>query len=176
MRPIEGYPIKKTENGFEFHCAKCGTAHVRATKSSAIRTLNRGHCKTCAQHYKKVADAKNIEKLSLYQNAEGKWCSTCSKCGVEQPYTRKDHAKQSAIADWLCKSCANFQNKTRPASHRGFRLVEFDKIIRAAKSRDLEFSIGLDELIDLFEAQTGLCSLTGMPLTKDPKDWSIEIS
>lgn len=174
MRPIEGYPITRTDEGYKFTCKGCGKEHFRSTKSSAIKTLNRGSCKSCLKSYITLNSLKDLSSLNVYLNASGKWCSNCSSCGIEQPYTRKEHAKQSAVGNWLCKSCANYKSKTRPSIHRGFKLVEFDKIQRSAVSRGLAFSVDIDDLIDLFESQNSKCALSGVELIREPKNWSID--
>ena len=164
--PIQDNRVKKKKDGYHFNCEGCGQKFVRQTKASALRTLSLGRCKKCTKHhYANVKDSDTIEKLQIYVKGK-KWCTNCSGCGKEQCYTRKDHAKQSVLGDWKCKSCANFANKTRPSIYKGFRLVDFDKIERGAKPRGLNYTLDIDDLINLFDKQKNKCALTGVELTK----------
>ena len=171
--PIQEHRVSKKKDGYHFKCVGCSQKIVRSTKSSALKTLTRGYCINCKVNYKKLRDSDTIDKLGIVEK-NNKWCKNCSGCGKEQCYTRKDHAKQSALGDWLCKKCANFANKTRPSIYKGFRLVDFDKIERAAKARGLQYSLDVDDLVNLFNKQQKRCALSDVILVKHPPTWSID--
>jgi len=120
--------------------------------------LARGNCRNCARHYTEVRG----EVAGLYKREDGKWCSTCSGCGVEQAYTRKDHAKQSTLSDWQCKPCIQkakgFSNNQAVGPKTGL----FRKFKRGAKSRGLEFTLSEESMFSNF---TGTCALSGVDIS-----------
>lgn len=101
---------------------------------------------------------------SIYQNAEGKWCSKCSGCGIEQAYTRKAHAKQSDIADMKCKKCIGVEKGFSNNMPVGNELRLYRKFKKAAEARDITWELSFEDFKETF---TGVCSLTG---------WSISMS
>ena len=174
MRAIQRDDITKVDAGFRFNCINCNAEHTVSTKASAIKTLQRGSCKKCTVHYRILRDQDTNERLGVYQASNGKWSTKCSGCGAEQQYTRKDHARQSARADWKCKKCASYENHSRVCYYNGFFLVDVDKIMRSAHGRGLCWEIDIDFVCSMWEAQKGLCALSGLPMEKTPKTWSID--
>lgn len=156
MLPINDPRIKKTEKGFEATCT-CGATYAFASKNGALEMLERGTCRHCKKDYRSVNDAVH----KIHQNAAGKWCSFCPVCKKEQEYTRKDHAKQSSVAGWTCRSCT--------AAAKGFAAGKFENINEAiyslwkkmAMSRGIRFDLTVDQMFDPF---TGFCTLTGWPI------------
>lgn len=136
----------------------CGKVSFFSTKNAAIKMLDRESCRHCKKDYRTV---KNVD-LNIYRNSEGKWCSTCSGCGKEQPYTRMDHAKQSELRDWQCKSCVaqakGFENN-KPV---GDRKRTFNKFIKSATSRGITWKLSIDEMFSCF---SGKCALTGWDIS-----------
>lgn len=122
--------------------------------------LERGNCRNCKRDYRSVLS----DHISIYQNSDGKWCSTCSGCQKEQAYTRKDHAKQSELNDWQCHQCVanakGFSNN-RPV---GARKKLFNKFMQSAENRGLKWELTLDQM---FEGYDGHCALTGWTLSVD---------
>ena len=174
MLEIKRDDISKTNEGFVFNCVGCNREIIASTKSGAIRTITRGSCRKCSTHYKTLSQSDTNNALGVYKNTVGKWCSTCSKCGKEQPYTRVDHARQSAKAGKLCRQCAHYENKTRPSLYKGFLLVHIDVFQKTAVGRGLSWKLDPDDVVDLWESQKGLCALSGLPMQKNPKTWSID--
>jgi len=174
MNEIKIDGIERVDGRYKFSCINCNKEHLVSTKTSAIRTIQRKKCKSCAVHYKHLQDADTCQSLGVYLNQDKKWCSTCSGCGKEQAYTRKDHARQSAKANWLCRGCAHYENKTRPSLYKGFLLVHIDVFRKTAAGRGLSWELDPDDVVDLWESQKGLCALSGLPMQKNPKTWSID--
>lgn len=116
--------------------------------------LERGSCRNCKRHYAAVTD----KDILIYQNSDAKWCSTCSGCGKEQAYTRKDHAKQSSLNDWQCHQCVadakGFSNN-RPV---GAKKRIFNRFKKSAKTRGIYWDLSIDEM---FDSYNGYCELTG---------------
>lgn len=121
--------------------------------------VNRGTCSYCKSDYRNVKDGE----YKIYRREDGKWCSNCSGCGIEQPYTRKDHAKQSSLNDWRCKSC-NASDKSFSANFPvGNKQRFFNRFKKSAKTRSIVWELSIDDMFELFD---GKCALT---------DWDISI-
>lgn len=159
MREIIDNRITKIGDKWVTECLNCKKQVAYTTKSQALRVLNKKTCRNCTQHYRNV----NCE-IPIYKNSNNRWCKTCSGCGVEQVYTRKDHAKQSYLADRQCRTCVakakGFSNN-RPV---GDKRRIFNKFLKTSKARDIEWKLTLEEM---FQTYIGKCSLTG---------WDIDIS
>lgn len=124
--------------------------------------LNRGICSRCKPDYRNVRD----EYVGIYRRLDGKWCSTCTGCGNEQAYTRKDHAKQSEINDWRCKSC-NAKDKAFSSNLQvGDRQRIFNRFKKSAKSRSLLWDLSLEQMFESFD---GKCALTGWEISLNYK-------
>lgn len=122
--------------------------------------LARGSCRNCRRDYRSVKD----HELKIYRRNDGKWCSRCSCCNAEQPYTRKDHAKQSELSDWQCKQCvamAKGFSSNRPVGDKG-RL--FNKYMKSARKRGISWNLSFDQM---FASYTGYCALTGWEISID---------
>lgn len=119
--------------------------------------IERGVCRYCRKDYRSVKD----ETIEIYQNREGRWCSACSGCGIEQPYTRKDHAKQSSLSDWQCRKCV--QSAKGFSSNRSvgpFRRA-YNKFQKSANSRQIKWNLSFEEFESIYD---GSCALTGWPI------------
>lgn len=160
MKEILDNRLSKIGDKWIAECTNCGKQVLFLNKSSALNMIDRGNCRNCKKDYRNICN----KDLPIYKNSNAKWCKTCSCCGKEQEYTRKDHAKQSYLGDKQCKSCVSkskgFSNN-RPI---GDKMRLFNKFSKSAKSRNIDWDINLDEM---FCNYTGKCSLTG---------WEIDIS
>lgn len=139
-----------------------------STKASALRMVNRGDCKSCKKDYRSV---KNTD-TSIYRRADKKWCSKCSACGCEQAYTRKDHAKQSSVDDWLCKKCVSLSKSFSANTHVGAMRRLFNRTRTNAISRGIPFELEEKDLSGCF---TGFCSLTGWEISTDYKNGTASV-
>lgn len=159
MLEIQDSRIFKVGKKFHCECVNCGKECSFTTKNSALKMLERKSCRYCKRDYRNVDDS-----VSVYRNSDGKWCSTCSSCGSEQAYTRKDHAKQSELADWQCKSCiakAKGFSKNAPVGN-GKRL--YNKFRKSANSRGIKWDINYNDFMSCFDKK---CALTGWDITMD---------
>jgi hypothetical protein len=108
----------------------------------------------------------NDGKFNIFRRQDGKWCSNCSSCGIEQAYTRKDHAKQSSLSDWRCKKC-NAKDKAFSANEAvGSKQRIFNKFKKSAKSRSMVWDLSID---DVFRSFNGKCALTDWDISLDYK-------
>jgi hypothetical protein len=132
-------------------------ASLFAAKSSALKMISRETCRHCKRDYRSVEG-----NVGIYKNAEGKWCSRCSCCGIEQAYTRKDHAKQSELCDWQCKQCIaiakGFSENMPVGNGRRF----YNRFRKSANRRNIQWDIDYEEFMQAF---TGKCALSGWDIS-----------
>lgn len=159
MHKIVEPRISINQGQFAATC-NCGVELCFASKSGALNMLRRGSCRKCKVDYRNGGD----HEFGLYKRADGKWCSECSGCGVEQAYTRKDHARQSWISDWKCKKCAQVSARLGSNSAVGDKTRLFNKFKRSARSRGIEWHLTEE---DMFKSYNGKCAISG---------WSIDTS
>lgn len=145
------------KDGFFYAICKCGKQSRFTHKTTAVSLIKRGNCRYCKRDYRSVNDGE----YKIYQNNNGKWCSTCSGCGIEQAYSRKEHAKQSSLGDFQCKKCvaqAKGFSKNTPV---GDRKRLFNKFRKCAIIRGIEWSITEEQM---YRNYTGKCNMTGWDL------------
>ena len=159
MRELKDERIKMIEGKYQATCV-CGTVLMFAAKSSARKMLDRGSCRSCKRDYRSLEN----EDIAIYQNDDGRWCSTCSGCGIEQPYTRKDHAKQSSVSDWQCKKCVQGSKVFSANLPVGNKTRVYRKFKKSAKNRRIEFNLSEEEFFAEF---SGFCKLTNWPIALD---------
>lgn len=167
MRAIQDERISCSNGKFVATCV-CGSITVLSHKSSASRMVARGVCRSCKKDYRSV---KNLD-TGIYQRNDKKWCSRCSACGCEQAYTRKDHAKQSSVDDWLCKKCVCLAKSFSANTPVGAMRRIFNRTRTSAISRGIPFEL---EERDLLKSFTGFCFLTGWEISTDYKNGTASI-
>ena len=119
--------------------------------------LNRGVCRYCRPDYRSVTDGE----YHIYRRSDGAWCSTCSGCDKEQPYARKDHAKQSSINDWQCRKCVSNNKKFSNNRPIGDRKRLYNKFKKSAKNRGIMWDLTETQMFDNYKNR---CALTGWPI------------
>jgi hypothetical protein len=159
MLPIQDSRISLNSGRWVATCL-CGKVQSYSTKSSCLKMLNRGVCSSCKLDYRNIND----QDTGIYKRLDGKWCSTCSGCGKEQPYTRKDHAKQSALNDWRCKACSAKDKSLNSNQPVGSQQRLFNKFKRSAKSRSINWNLSIEQMFSIFN---GKCALTGWDISTD---------
>lgn len=174
MKAIEEPRVTRKDGLFYCTCLKCGKENTYATKAAALLSLKRGNCLGCKGDYRLERSLVEDTSLNIYKNAEGFWCSLCSGCGKEQAYTRKEHARSSSRGNWKCKSCSTYENKVVPSFYKEFRLADIESFEKGAQGRGLSWELSVETVPQLWEEQCGLCKLSGMPLVKHPRTWSID--
>jgi len=161
MLPIQDSRVS-TLNGRWVAACKCGKTSSFSTKSNCLKMLNRGVCSGCRPDYRNV----NGQDVGIYKRLDGRWCSTCSDCGVEQAYTRKDHAKQSELNSWRCKPCNAADKSFSSNLPVGNQQRTFNKFKKSAKSRGLLWDLSLEQMFQSFD---GTCALTGWTISIEYK-------
>ena len=157
MLPIQDSRVSFNGNKWVAQCV-CGKISIFANKYGAIRMLDKESCRYCKKDYRKT---KNVD-IKIYRNNENKWCSTCSGCGNEQAYTRMDHAKQSEVRDWQCKTCVSIAKAYENNKPVGDRQRLFNKFSKSAKSRGIDWCLSIDEMFAGFD---GRCALSGWEIS-----------
>jgi hypothetical protein len=122
-----------------------------------MRMLERGTCRLCRKDYRNV-----LCSVPVYRRADGKWCSTCSGCGKEQAYTRKDHAKQSELGDWQCKPCVARSKGFSENMPVGDVLRLYNRFSKLALNRKIAWNVSVEQFEACF---TGKCALTGWEIS-----------
>jgi hypothetical protein len=159
MLPIEDKRITKLDhNCFQSVCENCKSLLDFSTKNAAQNMLKRGSCRNCKIDYR----SKNDSAFGVYKNEDGKWCSTCSGCGIEQAYTRKDHARQSSRANWLCRKCAYGNGSFQKNNSVGNEQRLFNKFKKSASQRNIVWDLTVETM---FSSYDGKCALTGWDLS-----------
>jgi len=98
----------------------------------------------------------------VIQLESGRFAKDCPECGEQQTYLRKNYAEASLREGKACKSCTNRKTENSGRGiHRGVNVTWFNKFKNSAALRGLVWAIGLDDVADVYEAQSGLCALSG---------------
>jgi len=153
MNPIVSDRVIRFGDKWYAICA-CGNGCQFAFKQPALKMVEKGTCRYCRKDYRSVGN----NSVEIYKNHDGKWCKKCSGCGIEQTYTRKDHAKQSFLSDWQCKKCVA---SAKGFSHNGAIGAQrrmFNKFQKSAAKRGLDWKLSFEYFCSIF---TGKCELTG---------------
>jgi hypothetical protein len=159
MASKKRYKVAFVDGKWMAEC-QCGKMRSFSHRPSAVKMLQRGTCSGCRALYVPIDRDSSL----THKNKEGKWCSTCSGCGKEQAYTRKDHAKQSTMADWQCRSCCADAKKFSNNLPVGPERRVYNKFMKSAQTRNIEWNLSLE---DMYANYTGKCALT---------DWEIALS
>lgn len=157
MKSIQDFRLSFENNRWIAFC-KCKKPSFYTAKSNALKMLERGTCRSCSRSYEQI----NSREVGIYKNQDGKWCSTCSGCGIEQPYTRKDHAKQSHLRDWQCKKCVSEAKAFSANQSVGNSQRMFNRIKNTANDRQIIFNLTVDSMMSKFN---GKCALTGWDIS-----------
>jgi hypothetical protein len=156
MRPIINDKITLVNNKFLATCI-CGKTNSYSSKNRALNMLNNKTCLHCKTHYLN----KDIKEFNIYLNENKKWCSTCTKCNIEQAYTRRSHAVESSRDNKHCKKCASDLGKFSKNNSVGNKTRIFNKFYKSAISRNVEWNITEKEM---FESYNGFCALSGLKI------------
>jgi len=151
MQPIQDSRISYDGETYSANCVKCQRKINSRFKSSVCRTLANGYCRKCN-------DRKDETEVS--KNDRGKWISHCPKCGDEQEYTRRDHAKSSERQGWVCVKCRESTKSIRVGSEK--RL--YNKFRKSANNRGIAWDITFEDFVGCYK---GKCALTGWELNMD---------
>lgn len=152
MQAIQDSRISYDGALYKANCLGCGTEVNSKYKLTIRRMLANGSCRACRKDYR--ADSLPSK------NAEGRFVSHCPSCGVEQGYTRADHARNSERQGWLCRKCSN-SSKNKPV---GDKQRLYNRFRKSANNRGIAWSINFDDFCEVYD---GTCALTGWEINMD---------
>lgn len=159
MKKIIDNRITKIGDKWIAECINCNKQVAYTTKNKALKMLERKTCRNCKKDY------RNTDcDVEIYKDLDNKWCKKCSGCGNEQRYTRKDHARESYLADRQCRTCVAQAKSFSNNKPVGDKLRLYNKFSKMAIARNIEWKITINEMFGIYN---GICSLTG---------WKIDIT
>lgn len=97
----------------------------------------------------------------------------CPRCGQYRNYYSAAAARRAEARNTQCRPCTNVERNTQPLV-LGFSESEYNVIKDAARRRGKSWDMTLADLHDLWEKQDGRCALTGTPMQKTPRTWSMD--
>jgi hypothetical protein len=95
--------------------------------------------------------------------AEKPYVKNCPNCGKEQRYGRKDHYNSALRGNWTCKSCANHANNFK-GRVGPMPLTWFEMKRKGGLHRGYAWDLQPEDVISMWEAQGGVCALSGLPI------------
>jgi hypothetical protein len=99
----------------------------------------------------------------------------CSNCGKKQTYGRLDHYRSAVKNDWKCKSCSshtnNFKGKVGPIPITWFEIKR-----KSGIGRGYLWDLTIEDILEMYERQEGLCALTGWPISWPEKGLTSTVS
>lgn len=135
-------------------------------------------CNKCHLEKDLVADF-HVSKISK----DGRY-NSCKECRKKKPCTKQDGNKlcnkcgkikstndffanksKKDGCDSCCKDCAKVAINKYLTSYDGYMKFIFSCLKYNANKRNIEVSITLDDLYDLYKKQNGLCALSSLELT-----------
>lgn len=98
----------------------------------------------------------------------------CPVCGQCRTYTAAKSARFAERHNSKCRRCAN-RGRNKKTLTLGFWEQEFNVIKRAAINRKKKYwNLSIADIHDVWERQDGKCAMTGLPMRKVPRTWSID--
>lgn len=95
--------------------------------------------------------------------------AVCPKCGKSRTYSSDSYARFAERRGVQCKPCANLAWKKH-----GFLTGEFKHIRNRARQRNKYWNLSLADVSNAWDRQNGKCALSGLPMVKTPRTWSID--
>lgn len=144
--------------------AKCSCGNIVEVQLDNIILSPHPMCKECWVVNKrccKVGD--RFDKLLVigFKHFENSACKTKAHCRCDcgnEKYVRPDSLKRNKTND--CGCVLGYRWK----GYKNLSLSYFNHVKRSAFLRNINFSISIEYLSDIFESQKGLCALTGIPI------------
>jgi hypothetical protein len=114
---------------------------------------------------KAKAIPSNVAQFGHSKTKSGKivttWKVTCISCGRVRVIKRADHASRHSQKP--CKFCSNKNNHPQ-GEYRGIRVSFAKKYELQALSRSRNWSISIDDMADVADAQERKCAMSGVDL------------
>ena len=171
----------------EVKCNRCG--QIYQTEHDCVLRSKSGMCKKCYYKVPKASRLDNPRTLDLTGKTFGKlkalhvdpasttgrirWIFQC-ECGCKKSIQGK-HVIHGKITSCGCEQHGSGK---KSGSWKGYEDISgkyWNRTIRGAVSRNLEFSLTIDKMWDMFMKQNGKCALTGEPISlNNPQTASID--
>ncbi len=138
-------------------CYRC-----KLDKEEADFSPGNNRCRPCHTQYQRERRAKLAEKN---QNIDRSGTKVCSTCKVDKPKTEFGAAK--GVTDGLqplCNGCRELSRKTYNTSRKGHIQNMISAARKRAKTRNREFALTIQDVSNLWDTQSGVCAVTGLPL------------
>ena len=97
-----------------------------------------------------------------------RYTKKCANCGERHPFRSMPAAKRAEVLGTFCKACSAVRNISKyngkVQEEFGVRLSWLRTYQVGAKARGLCFKISAKDVREIFDAQEGLCALSGQPI------------
>ena len=121
-------------------------------------------------YHNECKDCRSKKRKELEYEAPLEGTKLCPKCEQTLDISKfnKDKSNSTGLQTY-CKECGTQNTKKWASSYDGYLKKLFLDIKHNAKKRakSLEVNITIDDLKELYEAQNGLCALSGIKMTMD---------
>ena len=90
-------------------------------------------------------------------------------------YTDKRRAEGNVRREATCKLCRMADRRKRNSSLSGYLKRKISQLKHARRKQGVYFELSLDDVLDIYKRQFGLCALTDMPLeygVADQNKWA----
>jgi hypothetical protein len=91
------------------------------------------------------------------------YTKNCPQCGSLQSYGRKGHLEDAIRGNWKCKSCSNHDNNFKGKYH-SIPYTWFSMKQKGGISRGYQWNLTIEDIWSMYEAQEGVCALSGLPI------------
>lgn len=137
------------------YCKGCQVTKLRTEFHKNGKTVH-PICKICRQ---------SERKTKRYPRKEGiKKCPTCNTFLDTKKYFNSDQRSPDGLQCY-CKGCKELQRYRGFSTFNGFMANLLRDIRGNAKKRGIQVNIVLEDLIDLYKNQDGMCIYTGIKMT-----------
>ena len=91
------------------------------------------------------------------------YTKNCPSCNAVQTYGRKGHLDEALKGNWKCRSCSNHDNNFKGKYH-SIPYTWFSMKQKGGLSRGYQWDITIEDIWNMYEAQEGVCALSGIPI------------
>lgn len=87
----------------------------------------------------------------------------CPSCNALQSYGRKGHLEEALKGNWKCRSCSSHSNNFK-GKHHSIPYTWFSMKQKGGISRGYQWDLTIEDIWSMYEAQEGVCALSGVPI------------
>ena len=104
----------------------------------------------------------------IWPGPNDKWHKLCPSCHSVQTYGRLRFARDKDKKKQVCRSC-KWEDRYKNSNKGGIPVSWFTKFKTGAKARNIEFSLSIEDVVDILEVQSYKCALSGVDLSFQTK-------